>query len=155
MASDDLPLSAAAATVRNGLSARAGLRAYRTGGGKVTDSTWFKLVGEARRVLADRLDETSRPLGRRPTGDEITTVTTRSKSGFWQEVEVFWRDRATGAVGSSPFVLRSSGLVTRQSVIDFAVGEWSAGSAGTPNPDDFEVLGAAYVSTLELQPEVI
>jgi hypothetical protein len=155
MASRELPLSAATSTVRGGLSARAGLRAFRDGGGRVTDSTWFRLVGEARRVLSDRLDETSRPLGRRPVHDEITRVTSARRSGFWQEVEVFWRDRETGEVGSSPFVLRSSGLLTRQSVVDFALGEWQAGSSGSPNPDDHEVLGAAYVSTLELAPEVI
>lgn len=155
MASRELPLGAATSTVRGGLSARAGLRAYRAGGGQVTDSTWFRLVGEARRVLSDRLDETSRPLNRRPTGDEITRVTSARRSGYWQEVEVFWRDRATGDVGSSPFVLRSPGLLTRQAVMDFALGEWSAGSTGTPNPDDHEVLGAAYVSTLELSPEEI
>jgi len=153
VAGSELPLNFATKTVREGLSARAGLRGFRAGGGRVTDSTWFRLVGEARRNLADRITETGRPLGRRPTGDEITRVTSQRRTGYWQEVEVFWRDRQTGEVGSSPFVLRGSGLSTRQTVIDFAIGEWSAGSSGTPNPDDMEVLGAAYVSTLELSPE--
>jgi len=117
------------------------------------DSTWFRLVGEARRTLSESLAETSRPLNRRPSGDEVTRVTSRVKSGYWQQVEVFYRDRATGDVSSAPFILRSDGLTTRQKVIDFAIGEWMAGSSGTPNPDDHEVLGAAYVSTLELIPE--
>lgn len=152
MARSEFPLGAAASTVRGGLSARAGLSAYRAGGGRVMDSTWFRLVAEARRTLSESIAETGRPLNRRPTGDEITSVTSRSKSGFWQQVEVFWRDRTTGEVGSSPFVLRSPGLLTRQKVIGFAIGEWSAGSSGTPNPNEHEVLGAAYVSTLELIP---
>lgn len=153
MASGELPVNFAAKTVREGMSARAGLRGFRSGGGRVTDSTWFRLVGEARRQLADRIDETGRPLNRRPSGDEVTRISTQRRSGFWQEVEVFWRDRSTNEVGSSPFVLRGSGLSTRQAVIDFAMGEWQAGSSGSPNPDDHEVLGAAYVSTLELFPE--
>jgi hypothetical protein len=109
-------------------------------------------VSEARRSLAESLAEASRPLNRRPTGDEITPISSVRRSAFWQQVEVFYRDRGTGEVSSSPFVLRGSGLLTRQAVVDFALAEWGAGSSGTPNPNDHEVLGAAYTSTLELIP---
>lgn len=153
MALPDLPLGAAIRTVKEGLSGRAGLRAFRDGGGRINDSTWFKLVGQARRAISETLDEATRPLSRRPRGDEVTQIASRRRTGYWQQVEVFYRDRQTGLVESAPFVLRSQGLFTRQAVIDFAVSEWQAGSSGTPNPDDHEVLGAAYVSTLELVPE--
>jgi len=149
----DYQLGAALSAVRDGLSARAGLRAFRSGGGRTTDSTWFRLVSEARRTMADRLDEPGRPVGRRPTGDEITPVSSQRRTGFWQQVEVFYRDRGTNEVSSSAFVLRGDALLTRKSVIDFALSEWAAGESGTPNPDGHEVLGAAYVSTLELIPE--
>lgn len=153
MAGNDFPLGAAVRTVREGLSARAGLRAFRDGGGRINDTTWFRMVGEARRTLGESIAETGRPLSRRPTGDEITTITSRKRSGFWQQVEVFFRDRQSGEVMSSPFVLRGQGLVTRRAAIRFAVDEWSAGSAGSANPDDNEVLGAVYTGTLELSPE--
>ena len=143
----------AARTVRDGLSARAGLAAARAAGARTGDAKWFRLVAEARRTLSESLLETGRPLARRPTGNEITTVTSRKHSGYWQQVEVFWRDRVSGEVGSSPFVHRSDGLVTRQAAVNFALGEWAAGGAGSVNQDDYEVLGASYVSTLELRIE--
>ena len=153
MARSDYPLSTVLATVRSGISARAGLRAYRAGGNSITDSVWFRMVSETRRSVADRIQETSRPITRRPSGDEITRLTSRKQAGYWQEVEIFYLDKSTGEVGSSPFVLRGKGLLTRRAVMDFALAEWEAGSSGSPNPDDHEVLGAAYVSTLELFPE--
>lgn len=153
MARPDYPLAAAIRTVRDGLSARAGLRAFRSGGGAVNDTKWFRTVAEVRRVVAERIDEASRPLNRRPTGDEITRLTSRKAVGYWQEIEVFTRDRSTGEVAASTFVLRGQGLVTRQAAIDFAVAEYAAGSAGSLNEAEDEVLGAAYVSTLELFPD--
>lgn len=148
----DYPLGAAISTVKAGTSARAGLASFRAGGGRTTDATWYRMVAEARRSLGDRLAEAGRPLNRRPTGDEITTMSTRTKTGYWQEVSVFSRDRVTGEVKSSPFIVRGSGLVTRQAALRAALDEWEAGGAGSTNPDDEVVLGAAYVSTLELVP---
>jgi hypothetical protein len=79
-------------------------------------------------------------------------MTTRQRTGYWQQVEVFTRDKATGEVKSTPFVVRGEGLVTRQAAIQAAIDEWEAGIAGSVNPDEETVLGAAYVSTLELTP---
>jgi hypothetical protein len=152
MAKSDYTLPAALATLRQGLSARAGLKQFRAGGGRTTDATWFRVVAEARRSLGEQLAEANRPLNRRPSGHEITTMSTRTRTGFWQQVEVFVRNRATGAVESHPFVVRGDGLVTRQAAIRAAVDEWEAGIAGSVNVDEHEVLGAAYVSTLELRP---
>jgi hypothetical protein len=146
------PLPAAIRAVRAGMSARAGLRSFRAEGGAVTDATWFRVVGEVRRTLANNLDEASRPLNRRPLGAEITTMTTRRQTGYWQQVEVFTRDRITGEVKSSPFVVRSPGLLTRQAAIRAALDEYHAGAAGSVNPDEEDVLGAAYTSTMELSP---
>lgn len=153
MADRDYPLAAAMHVVSEGMSARSGLRAFRAGGGRVQDSTWFRIVAEVRRAVAERLDEAQRPLNRRPRGDEISVMTTQRRTGFWQEVQIFARSKETGEVYATPFVLRGQGLLTRQAVIDFALAEWEAGSSGTPNPDDDQVLGAAYVQTLELSPE--
>lgn len=152
MARPDFPLSAALSAVHKGMSARAGLAAFRAGGGRVGDAKWFRTVAEVRRTVAESIVEATRPLNRRPSGDEITTVTSVRHSGYWQQVEIFLRDKSTGEVRTMPFVHRSSGLVTRQAAIGFAVDEAKAGSAGSINLDDEEVLGAAYVSTLELIP---
>lgn len=145
--------AAVARTLKAGLSGRVGLQAFRAAGGRIADGTWFRLVGEARRVIGENLNEAGRPLNRRPTGDEIVPITSTKASGYWQQVEVFYRDRVTGDVSSAPFVFRGSGLLTRQGVIDMAMAEWTLGSSGSPNPDDHEVLGATYSSTLELRPE--
>jgi hypothetical protein len=148
----DFPLASAIQTVKAGISARAGLRAFRAGGGVTGDAKWFRMVSEARRAIGDRVAEATRPLNRRPTGTEITQVSSRVRTGFWQEVEIFLRDRSTGDIRTQTFTLRGQGLSTRQAVIRFAVDEANAGSAGSINNEDDEVLGAAYVSTLELVP---
>lgn len=110
-------------------------------------------MAEVRRAIGEQITEATRPLHRRPIGDEILRMTTKQRTGYWQQIEVFARDRESGEVYASPFVVRGSGLLTRQAAIATAIAEWEAGSAGTPNPSDDEVLGAAYVSTLELFPE--
>lgn len=148
----DYPLGAAMSTVKAGLSARSGLRAFRQGGGRTTDSTWFRMVAQVRAELSDQLDEASRPLSRRPVAGEITVIESVTRSGYWQQMTVFARDRQTGEVYTSDFVVRGSGLLTRQAAIDFATAEWEAGSSGSPNPQDDTLLGVAYVSTLELRP---
>lgn len=134
------------------MSARAGLRAYRAGGGVTNDTQWFRLVSEARRNLAGRLDEATKPLARRPTGDEIQTFSTRSHTGYAQQIEIYVRDRDTGEVVSKPYTWRTNTLITRGQAIREAVAEFEAGATDSPDQFNEVVLGGAYVGTYQLIP---
>lgn len=152
MAGPSYPLAYAIKAVKSGMSGRAGLAAFRAGGGKVADATWYRTMGEVRRSLSDSLDEASRPLNRRPTAAEITPITTPKQAGYIQQLSVFVRDKETGEVTSKPFTIRGRGLLTRQKAIAAAVEAFENGVVGSPDQYDEEILGAAYENTLELRP---
>lgn len=153
MAAKDFSLPFALKTVRSGLSARAGLRAFRAGGGRVADSTWFRTVAEVRRSLADSLHEATKPLNRRPTGDEITNITVPKGRGYQQNALVFVRDRDTGDVTAKNFSVRGRGLLTRKATLDAAVEAFSTGVTNSPESFNEEIIGAAYDSTFYYGPE--
>lgn len=145
----DFPFWAAVRTVREGLSARGGLSAYRQGGGEIRDATWYRMVSEAREAIAGREREAAAPLNRRPVADEITTWTTTKARGYIQQVEVAVRDRDTGQVLMLPYSVRGTRLVTRQQAIDEALGHY------TPEGTDGErqvILGALSVGVYRMTP---
>jgi hypothetical protein len=146
----DLPLWAAIRAIKDGLSARAGLRAYRDGGGSIRDSTWYQLVGTARRNLSDGLDESLRPLNRRPTVGEINVLPTRTATGFIQNVDVYVQDRTSGLVEIRPWSIRTNELLSRRAAINDAVTLF--GDAALAGQYDEVVLGATYTGTFELSP---
>lgn len=144
------PFGFAMQAIRNGMSARAGLAAYRQAGGSIRDATWFKMVGEGRAQVARRGAEVSAPLNRRPLATEITTWTTRTRSGYAQQVEVIVRDKDTGLIMSVPHTTTGQRLLTRQDAIDTALANFGGGNDEIYRQ---EILGATYVGTMLMQPE--
>lgn len=145
-------VTVAVRAVKLGMSARAGLLAARAAGVAVRDATWFRIVGEVQRSLANQIGEATAPLNRRPIGAEVSTLTTRQATGFVQYVDVFVRDRASGVVSIRPYAVRSNSLMTRQAVIARAVNAFQTFTAG-PEPSYPEsVLGAAYTATYQMLP---
>lgn len=152
MARSDYPVPFAIKTVAEGLSARQGLQIFRSEGGRVNDSRWFRLVGEVRRSLADRLVEPTRPLGRRPTADEITVLETKRHTGYRQEVEIYVLNRDTGEVEAKPYVWRTDEPIPRGQAISEAVAEFEAGVQDSPDEFNETILGGAYIGTQRLVP---
>lgn len=144
----DWPFSAAIRSVRDGLSARAGLRAYRGGGGRIQDSRWFRAYGQARAAVGARPAALAAPLDRRATADEVLTWTTRGARGRLDQVEVYVLDRDSGDVIPIPYSVRSQTGVTRQQAIDEALNVY------TPEGEGYNqvILGAAHVGAFDLQP---
>lgn len=147
----DWPFGFAVRTVRDGLSGRAGLAAYRAGGGSIRDATWFRMVAEARTAVAGRELEVGRPLDRRPVTGEFVQWTTQKARGFIQQVEVIVRDRDTGGVTPLPYSLSGTRTVTRQQAIDSALGHYN--TEGTDAARQV-FLGAIYVGTYIMTPGV-
>jgi hypothetical protein len=144
----EYPLGFAVRALKQGLSARAGLSAYRSGGGRIADATWFRMYSEARESTLAQISELGRPLNRKPTGDEINTFTTKSATGYMQYVDIYVRDKETGLVSVRPYSLRSDRLYSRGKVVNDSLTAYSDAAEAYGE----QVLGAAYMSTYELVP---
>lgn len=145
-------LAAAIRSVQQGMSGNAAYRAFRADGGAVRRATFQRTIAEVRRTLADQLDEATRPVNRRPTAAETTVISTKTRSGYMQQVDVYVRDKDTGEVESRPFSWRTRVLVTRQAAINEALNAFNDGVTGSPDRFNEEVLGATYTGTLQLIP---
>lgn len=145
-------LSAAINAVKQGMSGNAAYRAFQATGGAVRRATFQRTIAEVRRTLADSLDEATRPLNRRPNAAETTVISTKTRSGYMQQVDVYVRDKDTGEVESRPFSWRTQVLVTRAAAVNEALNAFNDGITGSPDRFNEEVLGATYTGTLQLIP---
>jgi hypothetical protein len=144
----DSPLWMAVTAIKSGLSARAGLAAARAAGVQVRDSTWFRLVREARESLGGQMAEASRPLDRRPLSSETFTFSTKTQTGYLQHVQVFARVRETGEIVSRPASVVSDELLRRDDVVETVLANFidAADRYGE------QILGAAYTGTYVMVP---
>lgn len=144
----DWPFSMAVRAVREGLSGRAGLRAYRAGGGRIQDARWFRAFGQARAAVSQRPQALAAPLNRRASGGEVIRWTTRSARARLDQVEVYVMDRDTMEVFPVPYSVRSQTGVTRQQAIDEALQVY------TPESEAYNqlILGAAHVGAFDMGP---
>lgn len=145
-------LAAAQATVRAGVSANAGYRAFQAGGGSVARATWLRTVAEVQRRASDYLQEAGRPSNRKPTADEITVLSTNHQARIIQQVDVYVRNRDTGEIDVRPFSWRGQALITRQAAVNEALAAFDTGITGSPDRFNETVLGATYTGTLQLVP---
>lgn len=139
----DFPLWAAIQTVKQGISARAGLAAYRDAGGHTTDSRWFRMVSQVRQAVTAGNDEPIQPLNARPHADRIIAMDTIRGAGYLQNVTVYVRDRVTGIVRARPFSVATDVLMTRADAIDTALANFQHNAPGYEET----VLGAVYRGT--------
>lgn len=147
-------------TVKDGISARAGLAAMRAAGLKVRDATWFRAVGEARAHYANRIAELDRPQTVRPKGGEIHPIPTKTARGFRQYVDIWIKPRGADQpiVVTQAFV--TDRLLSRQAAVDKAIAGYRAaqarrattGATITTLPDA-AIVGAIYTATLQFTPE--
>lgn len=113
---------------------------------------WAEAIGQARAAIANRTEELTRPLNRRPVGGEITTMTTKGPSGFLQQIEVYVRDNDTGLVDSRYYTVKTQTLRSRQFIVNEGLTRYQ--NAIDANPGDYpeEILGAAYIGTHHMVP---
>ncbi len=145
MAKDDYPFGYAVYSVREGLSGRAGLAAYRAAGGKVRDTTWFRMVGEARAQLSQLGSEVGADLRAKPSLSDARswTLVNPNPNNYAQWVSVVMRDRDTGLIFTKPYVVMTPNLMTRGEVVARALDTYTPDSGS----DAGVVLGATYTST--------
>lgn len=141
---------AAIRTIKDKIGTWAGFDKYQEFDPDVTREEWASAIGQARNALANRNEEITRPLNRRPVGAEITPYTVKRGGGYLQQIEVFVKDRDTGLVESRPYVVKTDTLRSRQFIVNEGLSRYQ--NAVDTNPADYpeEILGAAYVGTHQL-----
>lgn len=148
-------------TVRNGLSANAGLRIAQEQGLGVRRSTWLQMIGHIKANASIRQAAFEALFIAMPTRLEIGKLQSKTSTNYVQYVDVYVRDKATGLVSVKERALQTDTLMSRDAAIQFIVDrERSAiASAGFRGPTwdtqpDSVVEGGIYAATYQFDPEM-
>lgn len=151
MASDvDYPLWGVIRAQSEGMTATAGLRSFREGGGRSMTQTWYRLWGEARAAGEHRIAEASRDTDAAPAEGEMSPMTTVGRAGVLHQVEVYVADRLTGEVSVKPFSVTSDEPMRRIDAIAEALDAFTEDDHESEY--DERVLGAVHVGAYRMRP---
>ena len=134
--------------VSQGVNATEALNLYRAAGGEIRTATWYRLYGEIAAVRESIAQELQRPLHRAPTGEEMSTWTTRRRQGIAQQVNVYMREQQSGIIIAKPYTAIVREPRSRQSVIEEALTNYGENQ----KQYGLQPLGALYVGTYQLEP---
>jgi len=148
-------------TVRNGLSANAGLKIAQDYGLGVRRATWLQAVNQIRVNYALRVSTSEALLVAVPQGQEIGALETKSATGYVQYVTLAVRDKTTGLISWRDQSIRTDTLMSREAAIDYVVGRYRSAINGATiapsrwgtSPDEV-VEGGMYMATHEFIPTV-
>lgn len=148
------PLWAAIRTIKSKIGTWVGYERYTELDPSITRTQWSTAVGQARAALANRNDELTRPLNRRPSiaAGEVTPYSAPRARGFMQYVDVYVIDRDTSLVRAQPWAVRSDTLRSRQAVINEALARYEAATLPEGTFEGEVVLGASYSGTVQFLP---
>lgn len=148
------PLWAAIRTIKSKIGTWVGYDRYTELDPSISRSQWATAIGQARAALANRIGEATRPLNRRPVAGEITQYTSKTATGFMQYVDVYVIDSAGGPPQARPWAIRTSTLMSRQSVLNQALSRYEAATLPEGTFEGETVVGAGYAGTVQFFPEV-
>ena len=118
---------------------------------EVTREQWASAIGEARAALSQRVSELTLPLNRIPTASEFgPTLDRKSGAKFWQHVELYVRDKSTGARAVMHFTIRTDTLRSRMSVVNDAIGRLQGMIDSAPEDYQVDMVGFAYTGTYQI-----
>lgn len=155
MAREDWPIGALQGAIKSGTSATNALKTFRAEGGTIRTQTWYRLYGQLQLEGVMASKELASPLNRRPTTQEIQTVTSRRARGFMQRVTVMGRDDE-GLVIAKDVSLRTNQLVSRQNAINKALALVQNGMEDEETRDRYplkSLIGGFYQGTYLFEPE--
>lgn len=145
-------LWAAIRTIKSKIGTWRGYEEYSLLDPDITRSEWAETVAQARAALANKTDELTRPLNRRPLPSEITLYSSKKARGYMQQIQVFVQDRDTGLIDTRHYNIRTDTLRSRQSIVDEGMRRYQAAADADPDAYPEEVIGAVYVGTHLMQP---
>lgn len=138
-----------AGSVREGLSARQGLRQFREAGGRIRDAVWYKLYSEQQVYTSGMRDEVTRPLNALPESTHIVDMTTKRATGYLQQIDVFTRAKGTDIVTVRPFMITTQNLLSRGDAVSQALTQMQ--QAIDEERYEETLLGAVYTGTRRMQ----
>jgi len=120
---------------------------------EITKDQWAAAVGEARAALAQKVSELTRPLNRRPVASEFgPALERRSSTKYWQHIEIYVRDKQTGARSIWHSTLRTDTIRSRIAVVRDAVERLQARIDTAPEDYPIDIVGFAYTGTYPIVP---
>lgn len=120
---------------------------------EITRAEWAQAVGEARAALANRVLESTRALNRRPVAAEFgPPLERRSGAKFWQTVEIFVRDRETGARSAFYHTFKTDTLRSRMVAVNDGIERIGAIIGASPDDYPVDIIGFEYTGTYEIVP---
>lgn len=133
--------------VRQGFRPTEGLRMWREAGGSIRTQTWFRLFGEIRASIG-RLEEfMSLPPDIPPSDDHFVPWSAGRPGLRAYQVDVWVRERETGAVMATPFTLVSDEVLSPSEAIDQAIDLYSDHA----EKYNQQILGASLTGLFILQ----
>lgn len=149
-------------TVKNGVSANAGLKIAQEMGLGVRRSTWLQMIGHIKANAAVRAAAFEALFVATPSRLEIGKLPSKAATGYVQYVDLYVRDKQTGLVSVKQRALQTDTLLSRDAAIQFIVDrERSAiASAGFRGPTwdtepDSVVEGGIYTATHQFDPSLV
>lgn len=139
-----------AGAVRQGLSARQGLREFRDHGGKIRDSTWNKIYAEQQAATAAMRAEMQRDLRSVPRADEMTAMTTKRAQGYLQTLDIYTRIKGTDVVTTRAFMFSGQELMSRGDALTKALTMMQ--QAVDEERYEETILGGVYTGTRVMVP---
>lgn len=120
---------------------------------EITRDEWAAAVGQARADLATKVSEITKPLNRKPTAADFgSPIERRSTYKYWQQVEVYVRDKTTGARSIMHFTHRVDTLMSRMTAVNKGL-DFIQGLIDS-NPDEYaiDITGFSYTGTYPIVP---
>ena len=102
------PAGFAAEQIRSGTSANAALNAYRQAGGAIRRQTWFRLYAQTADTLARSAEASSLEPGAIPNAEQYGTWSMGPGGQYATQVNILFRDRDSGVVGTAPYTYVSN-----------------------------------------------
>lgn len=142
------PLAIAQLAVREGVSADDAWKAYLAVRLHAPRDVFDELYGQAAAAAANVARSMDLPVDHYPTGDEITSWTTRTSTGFGQRVQVL-QQGPDGEIFSTPYLLRTDEPVSIREAINAATTSYQL------NADRYgvQVIGGIYTGTFAMEPQ--
>lgn len=97
------PAGFIAQAIRSGQNATQALSAYREAGGSARTQTWYGLYGQVSDTLARQPEAANLEPNRIPGAEDYGEWSMGRGGQFATQVQILFRDRETGIIGSAPY----------------------------------------------------
>lgn len=136
--------------IREGVNANRALQEFQGAGGGMRRQSWYRLYGEVRDSIARSPEASSLDPGATPTGAQYGTWAMGRGGQFATQVNIMFRDKASGVVGSAPYTHISDEEHTPDEAIAAGIDLYSNDDAASRY--DQQILGGIVTNVWQTIP---